>query len=259
MDNSLDKYKVIDRDMIKYIVVFFMGVGHFAGYFYATNTDPASAFDLPFPLWLSIQMSLIAPPTLFFFITEGYRYTRSRKKYAVRLFVFASITQIPFWMLFLKEPYSLTDILYFNVIFTLFLGLLSISVFDSDMKKPLKILLIVIIYIASVFTEWNPFGIAYIMIWHCFRDDRKKLFISYTLLTLVMKILQFATNIGPLTVWQSFAVSFAMFIAQMLPLFIITYFYNGKKGKHPVFSKWFFYIFYPAHLLFIWVMIRLKQ
>ena len=32
---------------------------------------------------------------------------------------------------------------------------------------------------------------------------------------------------------------------------IMTVFYNGKKGKHPVFSKWFFYIFYPAHVLVI--------
>ena len=235
-----------------------MGTGHFIGYYFCTNEDPASAFDLPFILWLPIQMSLIAPPTMFFFISEGFRYTRSRKKYALRLFIFAAITQIPFWMLFLKEPYDISDVLYFNVIFTLFLGLLAIIVYESGLNKPLKISLTLLIYILSVFTEWNPFGIAYIMIWHVFRGDRRKLFITYTLLTLVMKLLQFATNLDTLTVSQSFADAFAMFIAQMLPLFIITYFYNGKKGKHPVFAKWFFYIFYPAHLLFTWAMIQLK-
>lgn len=31
---------------------------------------------------------------------------------------------------------------------------------------------------------------------------------------------------------------------------IILCFYNGKKSeKAPKFSKWFFYVFYPAHLL----------
>ena len=33
---------------------------------------------------------------------------------------------------------------------------------------------------------------------------------------------------------------------------IILNFYNGKKcEKAPKFSKWFFYIFYPAHLLIL--------
>lgn len=33
---------------------------------------------------------------------------------------------------------------------------------------------------------------------------------------------------------------------------IILNFYNGKKSeKTPKFSKWFFYIFYPAHLLIL--------
>ena len=39
------------------------------------------------------------------------------------------------------------------------------------------------------------------------------------------------------------------FTAMMLSCVLITLFYNGKKGKYPVFSKWFFYIFYPAHVL----------
>ena len=35
----------------------------------------------------------------------------------------------------------------------------------------------------------------------------------------------------------------------------IIYFYNGKRAqKHRDFSKWFFYIFYPAHLLLLGVL-----
>ena len=30
---------------------------------------------------------------------------------------------------------------------------------------------------------------------------------------------------------------------------LMTVFYNGKKGRYPKFSKWFFYIFYPAHIV----------
>ena len=30
-------------------------------------------------------------------------------------------------------------------------------------------------------------------------------------------------------------------------------FCSGKKGKHPLFGKWFFYVFYPLHYLIIWL------
>ena len=36
-------------------------------------------------------------------------------------------------------------------------------------------------------------------------------------------------------------------------------FYNGKKGKHPVFAKWFFYIVYPLHFTVIYILIMIFQ
>ncbi|MEE0692254.1 MAG: TraX family protein [Lachnospiraceae bacterium] len=33
------------------------------------------------------------------------------------------------------------------------------------------------------------------------------------------------------------------------------FFYNGKSGKKStVFSKWFFYVFYPVHLLILGIL-----
>lgn len=39
------------------------------------------------------------------------------------------------------------------------------------------------------------------------------------------------------------------FIAETCAMLVITFFYNGKKGHFPKFSKWIFYVFYPAHLI----------
>ena len=44
--------------------------------------------------------------------------------------------------------------------------------------------------------------------------------------------------------------TFGIFV---LPILLVTFFYNGKKGRFPVFSKYLFYVFYPAHLLLIFL------
>ena len=68
----------------------------------------------------------LAFPIFAFQISEGYIHTKNLKKYLLRLFVFALISQIPF-MLF-TSIYSSN--LYLNIFFTLFLGLIAITIFD---------------------------------------------------------------------------------------------------------------------------------
>ena len=39
--------------------------------------------------------------------------------------------------------------------------------------------------------------------------------------------------------------------AGRMPL-IFCVFYSGEPGSHSAFNKWFFYVFYPLHLLVLW-------
>ena len=259
MENSkLDKLKVIDRDMIKYIVLIFMGLGHFLAWM--CGTDTKTVYHLPVLYQILTFMSLIAPPTFFFFISEGFRYTRSREKYAKRLFIFACITQIPFFIL--DPPESIADLVPgFNVFFSLFLSLLALMVYESDRPKKKKILLIVLLCIVSLLTEWLCFSIWYTLIWYVYHDNVKKRAVMFTALTLFYNSISIiAVLVGEKT-WSSkyeLLAGFVRFFAMMLSLVLITFFYNGKKGKYPVFSKWFFYIFYPAHLLIIALLSRFR-
>lgn len=47
------------------------------------------------------------------------------------------------------------------------------------------------------------------------------------------------------------------FLKFLLPVWaagiVITFFYNGKKGYFPLFFKYFFYAWYPLHLLLQWI------
>lgn len=69
----------------------------------------------------------IAFPIFAFQITEGYVHTSNLKKYFLRLFVFALISQLPF-MLFIS---TYSNAFHLNVFFTLLLGLLAITIYDK--------------------------------------------------------------------------------------------------------------------------------
>jgi len=73
----------------------------------------------------------LAFPIFAFQIAEGYIHTRNFKKYAMRLGIFALISQIPF---FLFAHYVVGEGFVLNVLFTLFLGLAAIYAYDKCMK-----------------------------------------------------------------------------------------------------------------------------
>lgn len=83
------RLKVINRDAIKYIIIFFMFTGHLLAWLSIGDTKP-DGYYADCPLWqrIFIELSLITPPVMFFFVADGFKYTRSRKKYALRLFIF---------------------------------------------------------------------------------------------------------------------------------------------------------------------------
>ena len=72
-----DNLKLINRDLLKWTALFFMGIGHFLLY----TAEEFRFFGLPNPfLKFFVMMEYFAPPVFFFFISEGYSYTHSKKK-----------------------------------------------------------------------------------------------------------------------------------------------------------------------------------
>ena len=241
MTEQNKKLQVLDRDIIKYIAIIPMFIGHFVDYVFCNDTS-----QLSFILTVLQTSSLIAPPIFFSFIADGYKYTHSRKKYALRLFIFACITQIPFRLAndfdLLSFPKS------FNIFFTLFLGLISIIIWESSRKLPLRIVGIVLLDALTLLigSEWMIFGIPIILGYHIFRDKPKIRFIWFTSMILGMTAFQFMFS------GISILYTVLMLVFMELSFFIVTMCCNGKKGRFPTFSKWFFYIFYPAHMFIIW-------
>lgn len=179
-----EKYRIFNRDIMKCVALFIMFWGHLIGWVTLYKYGDVKAYyDLPMWEYIVIYTSLFCPPVMFFFVADGYRYTRDRRKYAKRLFVFACITQPFDWLLMHKIYGWWTS----NVIFTLFFGLLSIMAWESRYKLWQRVALIVLCDGATVLiqSDWIIFGVLFILFLHIFREKPKARCIAYFILTAV--------------------------------------------------------------------------
>lgn len=251
---TIQNVKILNRDALKYIAIFVMLIGHLIAWgTLIEHPDHDNAlYDLPTGLMILSSLSVFCPPVMFSFIADGYKYTRDRKKYALRLFLFACITQPFDWLIFQPIHGWRTC----NVIFTLFFGLLAIMVWESGCKLWQRIMLVILCDAATVLisSDWLVFGVLHIIFLHIFREKPRARLISYTFLMLGNFLLNL-TLLGKIPMGKLLIHIAAMIAAFMAAYFCMTTFYNGKKGKHPFFTKWFFYAFYPLHYLIIWCIV----
>lgn len=183
----------------------------------------------------------IAFPIFAFGIGQGYIHTKNLKKYFLRLFLFAIISQLPF-QLFLS---TFSTAFSLNIFFTLGLGLTSIYLYQSLCKNN-KILGIICVTAIAIISEalhcdYGWYGIVIIFILYVFHNHKTWLNISFIICTLINYLIKLYLH----------------FNIQYIYLFVFTCFslifinvYNGKKGKN---MKYIFYLFYPIHLILLYI------
>lgn len=114
---------------------------------------------------------------------------------------------------------------------------------NSSVKLILSISFIGLTYLWNM--EWAVIAPVMVIVLYMLRDKPVWRFIFYELIVICYVL----TTMGGITAIIN---NWAFLLAVQIPIFVITFFYNGQKGKHPVFSKYFFYIFYPAHMILIY-------
>lgn len=183
----------------------------------------------------------ISFPIFAFQAVEGYIHTKDLKKHMTKLFIFACISQIPF-MLFLS---TFTNNFALNIFFTFLLGLISLFIYDKFKNKILGFLFVIFISIVGelIHVDYGAFGILLIFAFYFFKD-RKILMVISTI------ILCFANYISDIIAYPSLYLHYlsCAFFASLSLIFI--WFYNKKEGPK---LKYFFYIFYPLHLLILYI------
>lgn len=202
--------------------------------------DHATDIFVPFGRlwWIGRGIGRIAFPIYCFLLVEGFYHTSNRKKYLLRLFVFAIISEIPFDLAFNGFPGAGAARLMGsqNVMWTLCIGLALLMAYEGLKTKyamnpvifnTLGVVFILAASALAVFlsTDYKFVGILFILVFYLFRR----------------KILWIAIGLAAVIVLFSNRLELAALIA-LLPIA----FYKGKEGKK---VKYVFYLFYPVHLL----------
>lgn len=181
----------------------------------------------------------IAFPIFCFLLVEGFCHTSNRKRYMGRLFLFALISEIPF-NLGLKQSIFAPESQ--NVFATLFIGMCVLCALRALQERFGNSMIYYLTAIGSIFagmlvtgvlhTDYSIFGVLVIVSFYLGRNNRP---------------LAAATGLFLLI----------MCFADELPAvfaFPLILFYNGERGKK---IKYFFYAFYPVHLLLLFLICRL--
>lgn len=183
------------------------------------------------------QVGRIAFPIFCFLLIEGFLHTSNLKKYLVRLAVFAAVSEIPFDL----AIFGKITMQHQNVFFTLFVGMMTIAVMDRIQKYAL--LHPGSLVQAGAFAMILASGAAGMLLANLLHTDysAKGIFVICVFYLLhKRKAAQLVCGCLSFVTWEPTAV-FA---------FLPMAFYNGKRGRQ---SKYFFYLFYPVHLIVLYL------
>ena len=201
----------------------------------------------------------LAFPIYAFFIAEGFRYTHSRVKYFLRVFLLGLACQI---------VYSVAERqIYIGILLTFSMSICimaAISLLRSNVRRSDEVVLNkysrpIVIVLASLLCVFAV-GAAYFICEHITVDygffgvmlpvlvslsDKKSVRLVLFTLGCVLVTLESGGVFSVLDKKWLILQSFSLLTVPLIAL------YNGERGKYKL--KYFFYIFYPAHLAVLYL------
>ncbi len=230
--------KKLNSNHLKIIAIIAMTIDHIADLLYPGMPN----------IFMSNVMHIIGrltAPIMFFFICEGYHYTKNVKNYISRLFIFALISHFAYCFAFGINfiPFSTGDI--FNqtsIMWTLAWAVVALHILHgkNNLKEWQKWLLIILINLITFSSDFSSIAVMAILFMYDRRGNLKSQMIS------MMAWLTLYALISYLFVSKTYGL-IAMTAILVYPLLKN---YNGKRGKAN-WLKWFFYLYYPLHLIII--------
>lgn len=238
-------WQVLTGTGLKWVAVATMLVDHigavlvYAYYLQLYRSGSSDAHQVYDFYMLLRTIGRIAFPLFCFVLVEGFVHTHSKPKYALRLLLFAIVSEIPYDLALHNADFSYTSQL--NIMFTLLLAFCALWLAD-EIGRALKLptwgtALLTAASVAGAAAlangpldvSYHAYGVVLVGVLYIGRNHRW---------------LQFVLGCAA-TAWYCVenASMLQMYCAIGLACIVL---YNGKRGRG---MKYFFYLFYPLHLL----------
>lgn len=229
----------LSRELLKSIAAAAMLLDHIGWRFLAFESPLAQLFH---------TIGRVTLPIMCFFIAEGYAHTRSRQKYGLRLLLFALISQIPFARFQGTRWYEPP----LNVLFTLLLCFLALTACEKIQNPILRGLAVIGCITATWWCDWPVTAVLFTLAFRVFREDAGKRAAAFSAVALFYVCFSLAAGLSAGAGFGSALFSNLFTLGVFLAPVLLSR-YNQKEGRFGGlrWGKWFFYLFYPAHLLLL--------
>lgn len=248
--NMKSNWKFLDSDALKVIAIVTMLIDHIGAVVVSTtlNLMGQGDFDKWYSgYWMLRNIGRTAFPLFVFLLVEGFFHTRNKIKYCGRLVLFAMLSEIPFDVAFYGRIYYIDSQ---NVFWTLAIGFLVIWGIEKGreigakraesagasrwyfvlFEAPYAVLLVLAGCFAAKLwrTDYSWYGVLLIALFYF-----GKRWNAPRILTCIAGYLLF--------LWEPYSIGG----------FLLILFYNGARKKRGRGFQYFFYLFYPVHLLIL--------
>lgn len=207
---------------------------------------------LPAQDWLTCAGRL-AFPIFAFMAVEGYFHTRNLKRYALRLLLFALLSEVPFDLMYGGTWFYPV---HQNVIWTLLLGLLGVHLMETVRKKQklwvsLPVCAVVVAAGALLgtlgMTDYYGAGVLTVFVFYLFRGRKWWCLLGQALTLYWINVELLGGLMYPIRLFgmefelcqQGFA------LLALVPIWL----YRGRQGCHSKPFRYACYAFYPVHML----------
>lgn len=198
----------------------------------------------------------IAFPIFAYGIAQGCVYTQSARRYLGRLLLFALISEVPY-QLALGQPlpprFATT-----NVFFTLFAGAACCQIVKFCKSKGRRWAWAAVVPVGAIVllcemqhTDYGGFGVLCILLPYLFWESKPARIIALgSVVALIYIVVSHFQGFGMPLYWIYAPENVGSMVRETLFALAgvgLIALYNGQPGSKK--GKWFFYVFYPAHLL----------